>query len=50
MRKIILDCDPGLDDLMALQFLLNRDDVDLLAITTVSGNSEAEIGAENAIK
>lgn len=50
MRKVIIDCDPGMDDLMAIQFLLNRRDVDLLAITTVSGNCEAQQGAENALK
>jgi len=39
MRKSIVDCDPGMDDAFALQFLLNQKDVQILAVTTVNGNS-----------
>lgn len=50
MRKIILDCDIGMDDALALQFLLNRKDVEILALTTVSGNATAHQAAVNALK
>ena len=33
-KKVILDCDPGIDDAFALQFLLNEPTVQLIAITT----------------
>ena len=32
--KVIYDCDPGIDDAFGLQFLLNHDNVEILAITT----------------
>jgi len=50
MRRVILDCDPGCDDALALHFLLNRPDVELLAITTVNGNVDPYKGAINALK
>ena len=34
MKKIIVDCDPGVDDAYALQFLLNSKNVEIKAITT----------------
>ena len=34
MKKIIVDCDPGIDDAYALQFLLNSKNVEIKAITT----------------
>ena len=38
-RKIIIDCDPGVDDAIALAFAAaNRDRLELLAVTTVGGN------------
>lgn len=37
-RKIILDCDPGHDDAMALLLAHASPAVDLLAVTTVAGN------------
>ena len=30
----MIDCDTGVDDAFAIQFLLNHDDVEILAITT----------------
>ena len=33
-RKIIIDCDAGVDDLYAIQFVLNEPDVEILGITT----------------
>ncbi|CAG5104371.1 Oidioi.mRNA.OKI2018_I69.chr1.g1220.t1.cds [Oikopleura dioica] len=50
MRKVLVDCDPGVDDICALQFLFNRKDVEVVAITVVHGNCAASIGAKNALK
>lgn len=37
---IILDCDPGLDDAVAIMLLLSAPDTDVAGITTVAGNVE----------
>jgi len=51
MKKIplIMDCDPGLDDAIALLFALaSPDQIDLLGITTVVGNVSIEQTQQNA--
>lgn len=50
MKKIILDCDPGMDDSMAIVMAAKSPDLDLLAVTTVNGNYPAEITCLNARK
>jgi purine nucleosidase len=45
---IILDCDPGHDDAMAILLAQGLPDVELLAITTVAGNHPVDITALNA--
>lgn len=50
MKKIILDCDPGMDDSMAIVMALKSKDIETLAITTVNGNYPAEVTAKNARK
>jgi purine nucleosidase len=37
-RKLILDCDPGIDDALAIMLTLGSDELELLGITTVAGN------------
>ena len=37
MEKIILDCDPGHDDAIAILLAAGNPEIDLLAITTVAG-------------
>ena len=37
-RKIIIDCDPGHDDAIALLMAANNPKLDLLGITIVAGN------------
>ncbi|MDY4693261.1 MAG: nucleoside hydrolase [Blautia sp.] len=49
-RKIIIDCDPGIDDAIALAYAAaNPDDFDILAITTVSGNNTIDVVTRNAL-
>lgn len=48
-RKVIIDCDPGADDALAIMLALNSDEIDVLGITTVSGNSPVEICTQNAL-
>ena len=48
-RRIIIDCDPGLDDAIALLLALaSPDDLDLLGVTCVAGNVPLELTARNA--
>jgi purine nucleosidase len=47
-RPIILDCDPGLDDAMAILLARGCPDIDLLAITTVAGNQTLDKTTLNA--
>ncbi|WP_213814714.1 nucleoside hydrolase [Glaciihabitans sp. dw_435] len=48
-RPFFLDCDTGIDDALALGYLLASDTVDLVGIGTVSGNVSAERGARNTL-
>jgi pyrimidine-specific ribonucleoside hydrolase len=47
--RIILDCDPGHDDALAMLLALARPEIDLAAITTVAGNSTLENTTRNAL-
>ena len=48
MRKIIIDTDPGHDDALALMLAIQSKAFDILAITTVCGNSTIENTTRNA--
>jgi len=48
-HKIIFDTDPGIDDAMALLFIEASPALDLLAITTIFGNSDIETTTRNAL-
>jgi inosine-uridine nucleoside N-ribohydrolase len=50
MTRIILDCDPGHDDAIALLLALSSPEVELLGVTTVSGNQTLEKTTANAIR
>lgn len=47
---VIIDCDPGTDDTIALIMALVSDKLDVKAITTVAGNQTAEKTAVNGLK
>ena len=49
-KKLIIDCDPGIDDSLALMLAAASKELDLVGITTVSGNVPASMGAKNALK
>lgn len=52
MKKIpvIIDCDPGADDALALLLALHSEKLSVLGITTVCGNASAAQTAANAAK
>lgn len=47
---IIIDCDPGHDDAIAILLALASPEVDLLGVTTVAGNSTLDKTTVNALK
>lgn len=47
--KIILDCDPGHDDAIALLLAWGSPEIDLVAVTTVGGNQTIEKVTRNAL-
>jgi pyrimidine-specific ribonucleoside hydrolase len=47
---IILDCDPGHDDALAIVLALARPELRLLAITTVAGNAGLDRTTSNALR
>ena len=49
MRKIILDCDPGHDDAMAILLAGAQKEFEILGITTVAGNSPVDNTTRNAL-
>ena len=46
--QLIFDCDPGVDDAIALFLAFASPELDILAITTVGGNVGGELTARNA--
>ena len=49
-KKIILDCDPGHDDAVAIMFAAASKEINLLGITCVAGNSTLDNVKLNALK
>ena len=41
--KIILDCDPGIDDALAIAFAVGCPDIDLVGLTTVAGKDRKSV-------
>ena len=48
-RKIILDCDPGHDDAVAMLLAWGSPEIELVAVTTVAGNQTIEKVTRNAL-
>ncbi|MXV60551.1 nucleoside hydrolase [Natronorubrum sp. JWXQ-INN-674] len=49
MENVLLDVDPGCDDAVLLAFMLARDDVDVVGVTTVAGNTTVDNTTKNAL-
>lgn len=49
-KKVIIDCDPGIDDALALMLALSSPELEILGVTTVSGNVPADKGADNVLR
>jgi pyrimidine-specific ribonucleoside hydrolase len=49
-RPVILDCDPGHDDALAILLALARPELRVLGITTVAGNAGVENTTRNALR
>ena len=47
---MILDCDPGHDDALAIVVALARPELELLAVTTVAGNAGLDATTRNALR
>lgn len=48
-RPILVDCDTGIDDALALAYLLAEPAVEIVGVTTVSGNTDAARAAANTL-
>lgn len=49
-KKIILDCDPGHDDALALTMAVASPNIDVLAVTTSAGNQTPDKTLNNAMR
>lgn len=50
MKPVLIDCDPGIDDAVALIAALKSPELDVRAITATTGNVRADDSAENIFK
>jgi purine nucleosidase len=48
-RTIIIDCDPGLDDAVAIALAWSAPELEIAAVTTVAGNAEIAMVTHNAL-
>ena len=47
--KMIIDCDTGVDDALAISYILSNPNIDLLGVTTTYGNVELDLAAKNTL-
>ena len=50
MKRVILDCDPGIDDALAIILAVKSKKLQIEGITTVSGNTTIENSTKNTLK
>jgi inosine-uridine nucleoside N-ribohydrolase len=50
MKRILIDCDPGHDDMMALMLACASPELELAGVTTVAGNQTGEKTHQNALR
>ena len=50
MKRVIIDCDPGIDDTAAILLALASPELDVVAVTTTYGNASVETCAANALR
>ncbi len=50
MTRVLVDCDPGLDDALALLLVLASPELELRGVTAVAGNQTLDKTTENALK
>lgn len=49
VKKVIIDCDPGHDDAIALMLAVGHPEIEVLGVTTVAGNQSIEKVTSNAL-
>lgn len=49
MKPVIIDVDTGVDDAIAILLALRSQELNVLGITTVSGNVEVELATKNTL-
>ncbi len=49
-QKVIIDTDPGIDDVIAISMALRSPELDVLGLTSVFGNTYGEVTAQNALR
>lgn len=49
-RPVIIDCDPGHDDAMAILWALSSEELDVKAVTTAAGNQTIQKVTDNALR
>lgn len=50
MNRLIIDCDPGIDDALALFLACGSPEVELLGVTAVAGNRPVDVTSANACR
>lgn len=50
MKKVLIDCDPSVDDALAIMLALESKELQIEGITAVSGVCHVDLAAENALK
>ena len=48
-KRLLIDCDPGLDDAIALALAARAPEIEIFAITTAAGNAEIDRVTDNAL-